>query len=154
VTPIPAGRLIVGIGNAFRSDDGVGLWVARRLREQLPSSVSIAEASGEGAALIETWKGFASVILVDAVNSGASPGTIHRLDAATEPIRAQFFRCSSHAFGVGEAVELARELGQLPPRLIIYGIEGAVFAAGAELSPAVAKAAAEVAEQLLAEIRS
>jgi hydrogenase maturation protease len=152
VTPIPSDRLIIGIGNAFRSDDGVGIWIVRRLRGQLSSGVAVVEASGEGAALLETWKGFASVILVDAVSSGAAPGTIHRLDAATEPLRAQFFRCSSHAFGVGEAVEMARALDRLPPRLIVYGIEGANFAAGAQISPAVAEAAAEVAERLLAEI--
>jgi len=152
VTPISPGQLIIGVGNSLRSDDGVGIWVARRLREQLPPGISVVEASGEGASLIDMWKGFASVILVDAVSSGTAPGTVHRLDAA-EPVRAQFFRCSSHAFGVGEAVELARVLNQLPPRLIIYGIEGANFAAGAELSPVVARSAAEASDRILKDIR-
>lgn len=152
MTPTSRDPVIIGVGNSLRSDDGVGIWVARRLRERLPRGIPVVEASGEGAALIETWKGVARVILVDAVSSGAAPGTIYRLDAAAEPIRAQFFRCSSHAFGVGEAVELARVLDQLPPRLVIYGIQGANFAAGAELSPAVAKAAAEVSQRILEEI--
>ena len=150
----PSDLLIIGIGNALRGDDGVGPWVAGRLREQLLPNVSIVEASGEGTALMETWKGASSVILVDAVHSGAEPGTIHRLDAAAQPVRARFLRCSSHAFGVGEAVELARVLGQLPQRIIIYGIEGADFAAGTKLSPAVAQAVTKALRQLLAEIRA
>lgn len=152
MTPISRGQLIIGIGNSLRSDDGVGIWVARRLREQLPPGILVFEASGEGAALMETWKGAARVILVDAVSSRAAPGTIHRFDAAAEPIRAQFFRCSSHAFGVGEAVELGRVLNQLPLRLVVYGVEGANFAAGAELSPVVEQSAAEVAGRILQEI--
>jgi hydrogenase maturation protease len=154
VTPVPASHLIIGIGNAFRSDDGVGIRVARQLRGQVGPGVSVIEATGEGTALLETWRGASSVILIDAVRSGAVPGKIHQLDAVSGPIPAQFFECSSHAFGVGQAVELARVLGQLPPRLTIYGIEGAQFADGAELSPVVARAADKLADQLLAEIRS
>jgi hydrogenase maturation protease len=143
--------LVIGIGNTFRSDDGVGIWVARRLRHEISRGVSILEATGEGGALLEAWKGAASVFLLDAMRSGAAPGTIHRFDAAVEPIRAKFFRTSSHAFGVGEAVELARALNQLPPHLIIYGIEGANFGPGVELSAVVLRSAAEVCERLLSE---
>ena len=145
--------LVIGIGNTFRSDDGVGVWVAQRLRRQASRGVSILEATGEGGALLEAWKGAASVFLVDAMRSGAVPGTIHRFDAAVEPIRAKFFRTSSHAFGVGEAIELARALNQLPPHLIVYGIEGANFGPGVEISAVVLHAAAEVCERLLTEAR-
>jgi hydrogenase maturation protease len=153
VTPTSSLPLVIGIGNTFRSDDGVGIWVVRRLRGQLPSGVCILEATGEGAALLEAWKGAAAVVLVDAMRSGAAPGTIHRFDAGVEPIRSVFFRGSSHAFGVGEAIELARALTQLPSRLIVYGIEGGNFSAGVELSAAVVRSATEVADELLREAR-
>jgi hydrogenase maturation protease len=70
----------------------------------------ILEATGEGTALLESWKGADTVILIDAVASGAYPGTIHRLDARAQLLPAGFLHTSSHAFGVAQGVELARAL--------------------------------------------
>jgi hydrogenase maturation protease len=145
--------LIIGLGNEYRRDDAVGLVVARRLRERAPQRVQVLEESGEGAALIESWQGAGTVILIDAVHSGAMPGTIHRLDASVQPIAKKFFRFSTHAFGLAEAVELARALGRLPPRLIVYGVEGKSFEAGEGLSPEVEAAAQAVVERVLGELR-
>ena len=92
-------------------------------------------------------------MLIDAVHSGAEPGTIHRVDAHAQPIAKKFFRFSTHAFGLAEAVELARALGRLPPRLIVYGVEGTTFEAGIGLSPEVAAAVQEVVERVLGELR-
>jgi hydrogenase maturation protease len=144
--------LIIGLGNEYRRDDAVGLIVARRLREAAPSSVQVLEESGEGTALIESWQDVDTVILIDAVHSGAKPGTIHRLDAHAQPIAKKFFRFSTHAFGLAEAVELARALGRLPPRLIVYGIEGKAFEAGVGLSPEIEAVAQEVVERVLGEL--
>ncbi len=146
--------LIIGIGNTYRRDDAVGLVVARRLQEENISGVKISEESGEGADLMEAWQGFATVIIIDAVSSGSQPGTIHRLDAHERPIPENFFHYSTHAFSVAEAIELARVLKKLPPRLIVYGIEGQNFAAGEGLSPEVEKAAAEVFKAVREELRS
>ena len=145
--------VIIGVGNEYRSDDGAGIAVARRLRALFPTGVTILEESGEGAALMQAWQGATCVMLVDAVRSGASPGTIHRLDARAAPLPAGFFHYSTHAFSVAEAVELARSLDQLPAHLVVYGIEGAHFAAGVELSPAVEKAVEAVVERLAQEVR-
>ena len=146
--------LVIGLGNEYRGDDAVGLVVARRLREAAPESVRVLEESGEGAALIESWQGADFVILIDAVYLGAKPGTIHRFDAHVQPIASKFFRFSTHDFGVAQAVELARALGRLPPRLIVYGVEGKSFEAGVGLSPEVEAAAQEVVERVLAELGS
>jgi hydrogenase maturation protease len=78
------------------------------------------------------------VILIDAVQSGHAPGTIHRFDASHVPVPRRFFNYSTHAFGVAESVELARVLNQLPPQVILYGIEGKDFTDGANLSSEVA----------------
>ncbi len=146
----PPFLLVIGIGNPYRSDDGAGIAVAKQFADQAPPGVKVIEESGEGTALIEAWKGAPSVILIDAIQSGAPPGTIHRLDANAEKIPARFFRHSTHAFRVTEAVELARTLHQLPPRLIIYGIEGQNFAAGDQLSPHVQNAMGALVCELLA----
>jgi hydrogenase maturation protease len=144
--------LIIGLGNEYRRDDAVGLIVARRLREAAPESVRVLEESGEGAGLMESWQDADAVFLIDAVHSGAKPGTVHRLDAHAQPIARKFFRFSTHAFGLAEAVELARALGRLPPRLIVYGVEGKSFEAGVGLSPEVEAAVQAVVERVLGEL--
>ena len=52
--------------------------------------------------------------MIDGVSSGAAPGTLHRFEVADEPLPAELFSSSTHALGVAEAVELARELDRLP----------------------------------------
>jgi hydrogenase maturation protease len=73
---------------------------------------------------------------------------VHRYDAGEGPLPAQVFRSSTHAFGVGDAVELSRALGRLPARLVVYGVEGSSFAAGAGLSKPVATAVDGVVEAI------
>jgi hydrogenase maturation protease len=67
---------IIGIGNEYRQDDGVGVFAARKLRELLPPGINVREESGEGARLMDAWDGFSCVILIDAVNTGGRPGEI------------------------------------------------------------------------------
>lgn len=147
-----AQALVIGLGNDFRRDDGAGRVAARMIASAQADAVRVIEASGEGAALMDAWRGAELVILIDAVHSGAPPGTIHRLDARAQPIPSNFFHYSTHAFSVAEAVELARALDQLPPRLIVYGIEGKDFSSGEHLSPEVAAAVEEVARQVKGEL--
>jgi len=145
---------IIGVGNPFRGDDDAGLLAARLLKDMGLDSSMIAEHSGEGASLMEMWKGADAVILIDAVSSGSAPGTIHRLEPVRQPLPAQMFHASTHAFSLPHAIEMARALDQLPPRLLIFGIEGRNFEAGAELSPEVSEALPQVAALIVKEIDS
>ena len=146
--------LLVGVGNEYRSDDGVGLVVARKIHEKLIPSVTVKEESGEGAALMEAWQGFQNVIIVDAVSSGAMPGTIFRIDANKETVPIKFFHYSTHAFSVAEAIELTRAMNVLPSKLVVYGIEGNNFVAGTTISLLVQETAYKIIEQLIKEIKS
>jgi len=153
MTPDAARVLIIGVGNTYRADDGVGIAIARQLSRQILPEVKVIEEGGEGTALVEAWKGYDFVIVVDAIQSGAPPGSIRRFDVSDEKIPSEFFRHSTHAFGVSGAIELARTLNELPSRLIVYGIEGHSFSPGLELSPIVAKVVPSVAAQILFEAR-
>jgi hydrogenase maturation protease len=145
--------LVVGIGNAMRGDDAAGLEVVRRLceRESVPG-VAVRTLEGEGIGLLDLWEGVRAVVLVDSVRSGAAPGTVRRLDAGAEPLPAELRSSSStHAVGVAEAIEVARALGRLPRRLVLYGVEGDRFDAGAALSSPVAAAIDAVVARVLEE---
>ena len=144
--------LVIGVGNPLRGDDGAGAVVIQRLQNCLPPSVTTLQLDSDGVSLMEAWQGFEKVILVDAACSGAAPGAIHRFDASQIELPRGLFHYSSHLFGIAEAVELARQLGRLPERLVIYGIEGAVFVYGEGLSAAVAAAVEQVASTIAAEL--
>ena len=146
--------LIIGVGNPYRGDDAAGLQAVRLLRDMGIDASNLQEHSGEGASLMETWEGAKAVILIDAVNSGSSPGTIHRLEPYNNPLPAQMFQSSTHAFSLPQAIEMARALEELPPRLIVFGIEGQDFQAGAELSSEVRKALPELTRRVLEEAMS
>jgi hydrogenase maturation protease len=140
------GALVIGLGNAARSDDAAGLSAARRLRER---GRDAREHEGDPTALIELWRDAGEVIVVDAVRSGAAPGTIRRVDATAAPLPASLrTSTSTHAVGLADAIELARALGRLPRQVVVYGIEGERFAAGTGLTPAVAAAVDAVVEEL------
>lgn len=144
--------VVIGVGNALRGDDAAGLHVARQLRDR--GFRDVHESSGETASLMDLWKGADAVLLADAAQSGAGAGAVTLIDASTQPLPAVFLHCSTHAFGVAEAVELARSLGTLPQRVIVFGIEGTIFEHGAPLSPEVERGVLEAVKLMEAELSS
>jgi len=144
--------VLIGVGNELRHDDAAGLEVVRRLRSSGGLGARLEATSGDGVELLDLWQEAWAVVLVDAVRSGARAGTIHRFDASVTPLSASLGRTSSHALGVADAIELARELGRLPRRVIVYGIEGARFQAGSGLTKRVASALEPLARMVRAEV--
>lgn len=142
---------IIGLGNAFKGDDAVGLLAARRLRALVGDRTEVVEADMAGVEIVDWMKGAQAVILIDAVRSGQRPGTIHRLDASAGPISTRICPHSSHAVSALDALELARALGLLPPKVIVFGIEAGDTEAGRPLSQPVTRALDEVVERVLRE---
>lgn len=138
-------RLILGVGHPHRGDDAAGLEVVRRLQARDLGPTRVAAVWGEATEILEAWRGFDSVTVVDATSGAGPAGAIVRLDADSVRLRAGELRASSHGLGVPEAVALARQLGRLPPHLVIYGIEGRRFGVGEAMSPEVEHAAAALA---------
>jgi hydrogenase maturation protease len=134
---VNAGRgvLVIGIGNRLRGDDAVGPLVAEAVGRR--RSVRAIEHGGAGLSLIDAWQGAETVVLIDAVRSGATAGRVHRIDLIDETLDVSPWTGSTHAFSLAETLELARGLGRLPRRLVFVGVEAATFEIGADLSPAV-----------------
>ena len=146
---------VIGVGNEWRGDDAVGLLVARHLKEDQLPQVEVAECRGTLTAVREAWKDAAGVIVVDAVVSGGPPGTIHRFDAHGAGIPVELSRSlSSHGWGVAEALALGKVFQELPPWLIIYGIEGQNFGPGQEVSQEVEAAIPEAVRRIRREIQA
>ena len=135
--------LLLGLGNDILTDDAIGLYVARRLREQagdLPG-VDIRETTEMGLALLDFITGYTTVLIVDSIQTGrAEVGTIHELEpSALEQLSGR----TPHFVGVGETLALGRKLGlAMPEEVKIFAMEVAdPFTLGTEMTPAVKAAA-------------
>jgi hydrogenase maturation protease len=144
--------VVVGVGNSLRGDDAAGLEVVRRLEGRLPDGVGIVETELEPTRLLDAWEGADAAVLVDAVRSGALPGTVHRFDVVAAAVPHSLARGSTHHFSLAETIELARALGRLPAAAVLYGIEGARFEAGEALTEAVERGVAEAVEAIVEEV--
>jgi hydrogenase maturation protease len=138
--------LVIGVGNRYREDDAAGLIAASQLGREAGVPVELLDNAGDGTMLFDVWEQADTVVLIDAMRSGAPAGTVRRVDAGTAdgPAGGPMLGASTHGINVAEAVALARTLRRLPRRLIVIGVEGARFDAGEGLSPEVRRALDEV----------
>lgn len=152
--PSATGRrsLVIGLGTDERSDDGVGLDVARSLAHQGSCPAEVRAWPGELTGLVELWRGRANVVVVDAVRSGRPAGTVHRWEVRGPGTFPRSAPVSTHGLSLAEVVELARVLGSLPDRLVVYGVELGELGPGTGRSPAVAAAARRVSATILREL--
>ena len=105
-------------------------------------------------ALIEAMEGCHKVVFVDAVVSGAPPGTLHILEWQPGVMLPRGMeRVSSHGFGLREVLELAMTLDSLPEQVLICGIEVASTEPGMGLTPEVATAVPEAVDAIIRLLR-
>jgi hydrogenase maturation protease len=149
-----AGILLIGVGNEFRNDDALGLLIAREFRRRCPEGLAVLENDGDGASIVSALQEVREAVLVDAIRSGAVPGTIHRVDMAAEHLPASLEFGGTHGFGVAQAVETARQLKCLPRHLILCGIEGATFEIGRGLSDPVLRSVPRLITLIETELRN
>ncbi len=131
---------VIGIGNLDRGDDAAGLIAAQR--------TGGAAHTGDALSLLDAWNERGGFVLIDAVVTGAPPGTIHTWDARNLPLEADHLRSSTHAFSIADAIRLAAATGRLPDRLTVIGIEACQFEPGTPPSAEVLAAVDRVVEQL------
>ncbi len=141
--------LIIGYGNRHRGDDAAGVLAAEQLQGLgIPTRIR----SGDPLALIELWRGADDVILIDAVMTGAPAGTIHNWDV-NQILEAKESTTSTHGLGLAQAVKLARNLGTLPLKMRVYGIDGRKFYVGDGMSDEVKCAVQQLVSRIDAEIK-
>ncbi len=139
--------VIIALGNTFRGDDGVGTVVNEALKKQRKDCAFI-EGQDDSLAIINAWENADLCIIVDAAAPAGTPGKITRLELEDQPLPRDMASCSSHGLGLAEAIELGLTLGKLPGQLIVYAVEAESFEHGERLSPAVAKSADDIVNNI------
>ena len=132
--------LVAGVGNVLRRDDGFGPAVAARLRD-LPAGVEVVETGIGGIALLqELMAGCDGLVLVDAVDQGAPPGTVFVIEPDVEDAE---HVADVHLANPDRVLAMAKTLGCLPARVAIVGCQPAdVDELEERLSPVVERAVA------------
>lgn len=131
---------VVGVGNVYASDDGVGPEIVKRLQTD-SDAVEFVALRQAGVELLDLMDRCDVLFVVDAVSSGAPAGTVHREEWTADTLASRGVeRASSHGLGVREMLDLAAALDRLPARVILWGVEMASTEPKKGLSPAVADA--------------
>jgi hydrogenase maturation protease len=148
----PAGRVLVaGVGNVFLSDDGFGVAVVERLQRDggLPRGVELVDTGIRGMHLAyQLLDGYRALVIVDAIQRGSAPGTLHTLEHDLDAPRSRTTEAALDGHGMDPDAVLALldglagslGLGRPVERVFVVGCEPAVLAEGVGLSPPVAAA--------------
>ena len=88
--------VVIGVGNEFRSDDALGILVARELRRRHLGELRVVEVEGDTSSLLDVWEGAENLLIVDAVNGAGPPGSVVRIDVSHTRIPAYLFSGGSH----------------------------------------------------------
>ena len=114
--------LVLGMGNTILKDDGVGIEIARGLKERKPE-LDVVETSEAGLALLDFIVGYDKLIIVDSVKTEAGePGELYKLDM--KGLKPTSHLTSLHGVDVATAFELGQKLGyKMPQQVSIYAVE-------------------------------
>ncbi|MGF7120607.1 hydrogenase maturation protease [Rhodococcus sp. BE178] len=142
---------VIGIGNEFRRDDGVGPAVVRALRGRLAAEIPVC-IPADTVDLVTAWSGTDIAIVVDLLQCARPrPGRVRRV--ATDGF-AGAGEVGGHRVDVAAALALSRVLGTAPRRLVTFTVEGTDVRSGVGLSTPVRRAVPRVAAAVAAELVS
>lgn len=145
--------LVLGVGNLLLTDDGIGIHAIAALEKtySFPSHVQLLDGGVQGLNLLGAIAGSRHLIVIDAIRSGGSPGTLYRLSGDQIPKRV-FQKNSLHQVGLLEALTLAGALGP-PPSTVILGLEPLdVTTLGLEPTPPIRDRIPELVAAVLKEL--
>jgi len=145
-----ASVVVIGLGNEYCRDDGVGPYLVDLLSAEPPPGVALVHTAGDPATLIDAWDGACLAIVVDALQlPEPEPGRIHRV--SVEELCAHVI-ASTHGLGLVQAVQLGLALNRMAAELQTFGVEIADVSHGVGLTPAVADALPALRDAVVEEL--
>jgi hydrogenase maturation protein HypF len=156
-TPGPASAahrppvLVLGIGNILLRDEGVGVRVIEAMAgKDLPPEIELVDGGTAGADLIDLIADRRKVVVIDAVQAHAEPGTLFRFTPA-DLVPTEVHAVSLHQVGLLESLSMARQLGVAPQEVVVFAVEPKEVRPGLELTPEIAALVPKIVELVLKE---
>ncbi len=144
--------VVLGLGNVLHADDGAGVHVVRRLREdaRVPSDISLIEGGTLGLELLSYVWECSRLIVIDAVDVGYDPGTVIRMTG--EELNTLPGEASVHQLGVSDLLVALRVLAQKQPEVVLLGVQPATTEWSTDLSQPVSAAMDVLVDSALKEL--
>jgi len=149
------GAVVLGLGNPLLGDDGVGIAALERLGREwrVPPGVELVDGGTWGLSLLPTVESTRRLLIVDAIDLGGDPGTLHRLDGAELPAWLDH-KISPHEVGLRDLLAVARFRDGLPEETCAIGLQPERLEMGRGLSPVVRARLDALVDEIVDRLRS
>src|SRR5574341_503372 len=136
--PAGAPTVVIGLGNPLMGDDGLGLAALAKLSAEwtLPADVELVDGGTWGMTLLPVVEKAGHLLLIDAIDVAAVPGTVHALERERIP-RYLATKISPHQVDMHDVLALAQLRGTFPEFAVAIGIQPAAIEFGNALSEIV-----------------
>jgi hydrogenase maturation protease len=147
--------LVLGLGNAVMADDAFGVRAVAELQERyrFPPQVSVLDGGTLGLDLLPRLEGVARLLIIDALEMDAAPGTTFRLQDEEVP-RAFASKLSVHQMGLQDLLAVAELQDHVPDRLVVWGVQPESIEMGTSLTAKVESAVEPIVQNVLDELRA
>jgi len=152
--PAVTRTLVAGLGSVLMTDEGIGPLLVECLRERAGDipGCDLADLGTAGLTVLHAMRGYERVVFIDCAFMGKPPGTVRRFTPEEVKSRKARFRMTLHGQDLMETLELARELGELPEHVVVFGIQPESTEPGQKLSPTLASRTDEYVDAILREL--
>lgn len=145
---------VLGIGNIIVQDEGFGVTVVEELQKEydFPDNVQVIDGGTLGAELMYFIEGTKKLIVIDAINGGAEPGTFFRF--ADDEVQAYFQdKVSMHELGVQDVLAALQVTGKPVESVVIMGAQPYSLGAGVGLTEPMASLVGKAKELVLQQLK-
>jgi hydrogenase maturation protease len=142
--------LVLGVGNLLLRDESIGVHLVNQLEQEydFPQGVDVVDGGTAGMELLEFIAGREHVVIIDAVLTGDSPGTVVNL--RDDEVPALFHnKVSPHQLGISDLLGALKLTGESPENIFLVGIIPETVEPGLEMSDTVASQMDEMKRQVL-----
>lgn len=147
--------IVLGVGNLILSDEGVGVRAVEEIerRYRLPDTVELIDGGTSGMEVMGSLSHADHVLILDAVKTGAPPGTVVKLSGAEVP---KFFslKMSPHQVSLSDVLATLEFAGESPGSVTVIGVVPVSLDNSLDLTPQVAAKLPQLIEMAIAELRS
>jgi hydrogenase maturation protease len=145
--------LVLGLGNILLGDEGVGVRVVERLQElyHFPPEVQVLDGGTLALDLLPYVEDADRLLVIDALEMGAEPGTVARLEGDQVPAFLSV-KISPHQMGLADLLAAARLRNFYPQELVLWGVQPGAMSVGLELSGPVAAQVEVLVDRVLVEL--
>ncbi len=147
--------IVLGLGNPLMGDEGIGIELIEMLQSasgDFPESDFVDAGTG-GMSLLHLISGRRKAIIIDCALMGQTPGAIKQFTPNEVETVKQLAHVSLHEVDIIKVIDLARQLGDCPEKIIFFGIEPETVSQQMELSDILTGRLAQYIEAIKAQLR-